>query len=51
MTIDEWTKELEKSAKDFREMWQRGHESDPKGYPDELEDSEWFEQFLTYLDN
>jgi len=54
MTLDEfcaWLKD-KSAAADFREMWMRGHESDPQGYPLEFKNrAEWLAQYFTYMED
>ena len=51
MNIDEYCQAMQERVLAFHETWLKGQKADPQGYPAELEDAEWFEQFLAFLEN
>lgn len=47
MTLDEFEADLLKEAKEFVQKWRDGNERLPDEWPLEMNDGEWWEQYLS----
>ena len=48
MTFDKFADCLWEDVRGFLNMWRVGHADDPKAFPAEMSDGDWYEQFLAY---
>lgn len=48
MKFDEFLQELYNDVERFRKEYQRGMREEPEWYPDEMEEGDWVDQFLTF---
>ncbi len=51
MTLQEFKQSILKDIERFENEWTAGQEDQPAHYPDEMEEGEWFEQFLAHQTN
>jgi len=49
MTLYEFEKDMQKELKKFKERWISGSILNSDHYPNELDEGEWYDQFLAWL--
>lgn len=48
MNLKEFVQVTQQEIDDFEAFWEERSEEDPDNYPRELEDTEWFEHFVSW---
>ena len=49
MTLNEFNEEIVKAMVAFQNYWACGHEKQPDHFPEKLDEDQWWEQFMLWL--
>ena len=49
MNLQEFKKTIEDDLSSFEQFWKDEGEKEPKNFPEELKEGDWFEQFLMFI--
>lgn len=50
MTKDKFVAQLRDAVNAFDASWTKGHKKDPAGYPLEMNEGDWLEQFEAHME-